>query len=113
MAAAAAAGALFFEYGIVVLFGMPSEAHERALLADVLALAAPAAVLGPYPPQKWMVETCAFEIDPYATQPTVQNDFFTLNTASPRVKVCSCSPIPLTSSSIEELKGVRLRSHMR
>ncbi|KAJ8503479.1 hypothetical protein ONZ45_g10832 [Pleurotus djamor] len=77
------AEAVFFEYGVVVFFGM-SEEQERGLLEDVNNAGIMKRKIAD---SDWEVEACHFTHDPHVLYPRIYNDFFTLKSRSHLLKL--------------------------
>lgn len=63
---------VFFEYGVVVLYGLQEE-QERELLED---LDKAGVIKRPIKEDDWEVEACHFAHDPNISYPRIYNDFF-------------------------------------
>ncbi|KAI0346468.1 DUF155-domain-containing protein [Trametopsis cervina] len=72
------AEAVFFEYGVVVFFGL-DESQEHSILADVESAAI---MQKPLPEERWEVEECHYEYKPFIAYPRIFNDFFTFKSHS-------------------------------
>ncbi|TFK38129.1 hypothetical protein BDQ12DRAFT_684013 [Crucibulum laeve] len=75
--------AVFFEYGVVVFFGM-SEAQERDVLEDVDNAGI---MKRKVVDDDWEIEECHFAHDPHISYPRIYNDFFTLKSRSHLLKL--------------------------
>ncbi|KAF6745424.1 hypothetical protein DFP72DRAFT_824538 [Ephemerocybe angulata] len=74
---------VFFDYGVVVFFGL-AEREERDILDDIQQ----AGVLQrPIIEEEWEVEECHFAHDPNISYPRIYNDFFTLKSRSHLLKL--------------------------
>lgn len=74
---------VFFEYGVVVFFGL-EERHERDVIEDI---ARAGVVKRPFHGDDWEVEECHFAHDPHIAYPRIYNDFFTLKSRSHLLKL--------------------------
>ncbi|PPQ99249.1 hypothetical protein CVT24_009294 [Panaeolus cyanescens] len=120
---------VFFEYGVVVFFGL-SEREEKDILEDV----AHAGVMKrSFKEDEWEIEECHFAHDPHIKYPRIYNDFFTLKSRSHLLKLSIAHALaqstllaryetnaqrvlssPLTLSipkQLAESGGLRLRRH--
>ncbi|KAF8068759.1 hypothetical protein FPV67DRAFT_1624813 [Lyophyllum atratum] len=77
------AEAVFFEYGVVVFFGM-EERHERDILDDI---GRAGIMKRPFEEDDWEIEECHFTHDPHIAYPRIYNDFFTLKSRSHLLKL--------------------------
>ncbi|KAF9269568.1 DUF155-domain-containing protein [Marasmius fiardii PR-910] len=77
------AEAVFFEYGVVVFFGL-TEVQEKSILEDVHNAGI---VKRKIPEADWEVEECHFTHDPNIAYPRIYNDFFTLKSRSHLLKL--------------------------
>ncbi|KAG7095487.1 hypothetical protein E1B28_006226 [Marasmius oreades] len=77
------AEAVFFEYGVVVFFGL-TEIQEKSILEDVHNAGI---VKRRFPEADWEVEECHFTHDPNIAYPRIYNDFFTLKSRSHLLKL--------------------------
>ncbi|KAG8777492.1 hypothetical protein FRC12_000359 [Ceratobasidium sp. 428] len=77
------ADAIFFDYGVVVFFGL-EEGQERDILDDLHN----AGILqGRRTEDDWETEECHYEYDPTALSPRIYNDFFTFKSSSHLLKL--------------------------
>ncbi|GLB42057.1 putative DUF155-domain-containing protein [Lyophyllum shimeji] len=74
---------VFFEYGVVVFFGL-EERHERDIIEDI---ARAGVVKRPFAEDDWEIEECHFTHDPHIAYPRIYNDFFTLKSRSHLLKL--------------------------
>lgn len=74
---------VFFEYGVVVFFGL-EERQERDILEDIERAGI---VKRPIEGKDWEVEECHFTHDPQIAYPRIYNDFFTLKSRSHLLKL--------------------------
>ncbi|KAF9458240.1 hypothetical protein BDZ94DRAFT_1271189 [Collybia nuda] len=74
---------VFFEYGVVVFFGM-NERNERDILED---LDKAGILKRPMAEGDWEIEECHFTHDPHISYPRIYNDFFTLKSRSHLLKL--------------------------
>ncbi|KAJ7591035.1 DUF155-domain-containing protein [Mycena floridula] len=72
---------VFFEYGVVVFFGL-TENEEKSILQDVENV-----VVRKIIESEWEIESCHFAHDPAVLYPRVWNDFFTLKSRSHLLKL--------------------------
>ncbi|KAH0581415.1 hypothetical protein H2248_012497 [Termitomyces sp. 'cryptogamus'] len=77
------AEAVFFEYGVVVFFGL----HERQECDILEDIARAGVVRRPLEEDQWEVEQCHFAHDPHIAYPRIYNDFFTLKSRSHLLKL--------------------------
>ncbi|KAF5386501.1 hypothetical protein D9757_005859 [Collybiopsis confluens] len=74
---------VFFEYGVVVFFGL-TESEEKSVLEDIEN----AGILRrKISDNRWEIEECHFTHDPNIAYPRVYNDFFTLKSRSHLLKL--------------------------
>ncbi|KAJ3986496.1 DUF155-domain-containing protein [Lentinula detonsa] len=74
---------VFFEYGVVVCFGL-TEGEEKSILEDVEN----AGILRrKISEERWEIEECHFTHDPNIAYPRIYNDFFTLKSRSHLLKL--------------------------
>ncbi|KAJ3728043.1 DUF155-domain-containing protein [Lentinula guzmanii] len=74
---------VFFEYGVVVCFGL-TEGEEKSILEDVEN----AGILRrKISEERWEIEECHFAHDPNIAYPRIYNDFFTLKSRSHLLKL--------------------------
>ncbi|KAF8800559.1 DUF155-domain-containing protein [Phlegmacium glaucopus] len=74
---------VFFEFGVVVFFGL-EERHEKDILEDITS----AGILKrPMAEGDWEIEECHFAHDPQIAYPRIYNDFFTLKSRSHLLKL--------------------------
>lgn len=74
---------VFFEYGVVVFFGL-EERCERDILEDIER----AGILKrPINEEDWEIEECHYIHDPYIAYPRIYNDLFTLKSRSHLLKL--------------------------
>ncbi|KAL0960063.1 hypothetical protein HGRIS_011711 [Hohenbuehelia grisea] len=79
----AVAEVIFFEYGVVVFFGL-AEGQERGILEDI----GNASILRrPDAEDDWEIEECHYIHDPLVAYPRIYNDFFTLKSSSHLLKL--------------------------
>ncbi|CAE6470274.1 unnamed protein product [Rhizoctonia solani] len=77
------ADVIFFDYGVVVFFGL-EETQEQDILEDLHN----AGILqGRRSENDWEMEECHYEYDPSAPSPRVYNDFFTFKSSSHLLKL--------------------------
>ncbi|CAE6424480.1 unnamed protein product [Rhizoctonia solani] len=77
------ADVVFFDYGVVVFFGL-DETQEQDILEDLYN----AGVLqGRRSEDDWEMEECHYEHDPSAPSPRIYNDFFTFKSSSHLLKL--------------------------
>lgn len=69
---------VFFEYGVVVFFGLLEE-QEREILED---LEKAGVIKRPIKDDDWEVEECHFAHDPDISYPRIYNDFFSKRSSS-------------------------------
>ncbi|KAF8917058.1 hypothetical protein CPB85DRAFT_1431672 [Mucidula mucida] len=74
---------VFFEYGVVVFFGL-NEGQERGVLDD---LENANILMRKISDEDWEVEECHYTHDPYISYPRIYNDFFTLKSRSHLLKI--------------------------
>ncbi|KAG5646754.1 hypothetical protein DXG03_002440 [Asterophora parasitica] len=74
---------VFFEYGVVVFFGL-EERQERDIVEDI---GRAGIMRRPIEEQNWEVEECHFAHDPNISYPRIYNDFFTLKSRSHLLKL--------------------------
>ncbi|KAF8155760.1 hypothetical protein B0H34DRAFT_798881 [Crassisporium funariophilum] len=74
---------VFFEYGVVVFFGL-EERHEKDILEDI---ANAGIVKRKMEEEDWEIEECHFAHDPQISYPRIYNDFFTLKSRSHLLKL--------------------------
>jgi uncharacterized Rmd1/YagE family protein len=74
---------VFFEYGVVVFFGLDT-GQERSILEDIDKAGIMKRRLEE---ENWEVEECHFAHDPYIAYPRIYNDFFTLKSRSHLLKL--------------------------
>ncbi|KAG6918387.1 hypothetical protein DXG01_014788 [Tephrocybe rancida] len=74
---------VFFEYGVVVFFGL-EERQERDILEDIERAGI---AKRPFGEEKWEIEECHFAHDPQIAYPRIYNDFFTLKSRSHLLKL--------------------------
>ncbi|KAI0716538.1 hypothetical protein C8Q76DRAFT_724731 [Earliella scabrosa] len=72
------AEAIFFEYGVVVFFGL-REDQELGIVEDIEGAGI---MTRPIPHDDWEVEACHYSHDPNIAFPRIYNDFFTFKTHS-------------------------------
>ncbi|KAF8903332.1 hypothetical protein CPB84DRAFT_1814700 [Gymnopilus junonius] len=77
------AEAVFFEYGVVVFFGM-EEQHERDIIEDIDNAGIMKRKLNG---DDWEIEECHYALDPHIAYPRIYNDFFTLKSRSHLLKL--------------------------
>ncbi|EMD35503.1 hypothetical protein CERSUDRAFT_116241 [Gelatoporia subvermispora B] len=77
------AEAVFFDYGVVVFFGL-AEGQERGILEDVDAAGVMRRKIDE---DDWEVEECHYAHDPHIAYSRVYNDFFTFKTHSHLLKL--------------------------
>ncbi|KAI0701338.1 hypothetical protein BC835DRAFT_240829 [Cytidiella melzeri] len=70
--------AVFFQYGVVVFFGL-DDSQEHSILEDVENAGI---MQKPLPEERWEVEECHYEYKPYIAYPRIYNDFFTFKSHS-------------------------------
>ncbi|KAI0767887.1 hypothetical protein BC629DRAFT_874765 [Irpex lacteus] len=70
--------AIFFQYGVVVFFGL-DVSQEHSILEDVEGAGI---MVKPLPEDRWEVEECHYEYRPYIAYPRIYNDFFTFKSHS-------------------------------
>ncbi|KAI0760216.1 hypothetical protein C8Q74DRAFT_1319416 [Fomes fomentarius] len=70
--------AIFFEYGVVVFFGL-REDQELGIVEDIEGAGI---MTRPIPHDDWEVEACHYSHDPSIAFPRIYNDFFTFKTHS-------------------------------
>ncbi|KAJ1310947.1 hypothetical protein OPQ81_009459 [Rhizoctonia solani] len=77
------ADVIFFDYGVVVFFGL-EETQEQDILEDLYN----AGILqGRRSEDDWEMEECHYEYDPNAPSPRIYNDFFTFKSSSHLLKL--------------------------
>ncbi|KAI3618258.1 hypothetical protein WG66_005724 [Moniliophthora roreri] len=74
---------VFFEYGVVVFFGL-MEDQEKSILEDVDNAGT---MKRKIPEDNWEIEECHFTHDPNIAYPRIYNDFFTLKSRSHLLKI--------------------------
>ncbi|RDB30684.1 Sporulation protein RMD8 [Hypsizygus marmoreus] len=74
---------VFFDYGVVVFFGL-LERQERDILEDIERAGV---FKRPIEEAKWEIEECHFTHDPHIAYPRIYNDFFTLKSRSHLLKL--------------------------
>ncbi|KAF9530287.1 hypothetical protein CPB83DRAFT_851313 [Crepidotus variabilis] len=74
---------VFFEYGVVVFFGL-SEGQEKDILEDINRAGV---VRKSMDEDDWEIEECHFAHDPHISYPRIYNDFFTLKSRSHLLKL--------------------------
>lgn len=74
---------VFFEFGVVVFFGL-EERHEKDILEDISNAGV---VKRPIDEDGWEIEECHFAHDPQISYPRIYNDFFTLKSRSHLLKL--------------------------
>ncbi|TEB34374.1 DUF155-domain-containing protein [Coprinellus micaceus] len=74
---------VFFDYGVVVFFGL-AEPHERDILEDIEEAGIVRRLI---PEDEWEIEECHFAHDPKISYPRIYNDFFTLKSRSHLLKL--------------------------
>ncbi|KAF5381350.1 hypothetical protein D9615_008346 [Tricholomella constricta] len=74
---------VFFDYGVVVFFGL-EERQEREILEDIERAGV---MKRPIAEQNWEIEECHFAHDPLIAYPRIYNDFFTLKSRSHLLKL--------------------------
>ncbi|KAF7977321.1 hypothetical protein HWV62_4091 [Athelia sp. TMB] len=74
---------IFFEYGVVVFFGLLEE-QEREVLED---LENAGVIKRPIKEDDWEIEECHFAQDPNISYPRIYNDFFTFKSPSHLLKL--------------------------
>ncbi|KAJ3559389.1 hypothetical protein NM688_g379 [Phlebia brevispora] len=67
------AEAVFFAYGVAVFFGL-DENQEQSILEDIQGAGVMQKALKE---ERWEIEECHFEYNPYIAYPRIYNDFFT------------------------------------
>ncbi|THH00967.1 hypothetical protein EW026_g1632 [Hermanssonia centrifuga] len=72
------AEAVFLAYGVVVFFGL-DESQERSILEDVEAAGVMQKALKE---DRWEIEECHYDYNPYIAYPRIYNDFFTFKAHS-------------------------------
>ncbi|KAJ3726688.1 DUF155-domain-containing protein [Lentinula raphanica] len=74
---------IFFEYGVIVCFGL-TEGEEKSILEDIEH----AGILRrKISEERWEIEECHFAHDPHIAYPRIYNDFFTLKSQSHLLKL--------------------------
>ncbi|KAF9450288.1 DUF155-domain-containing protein [Macrolepiota fuliginosa MF-IS2] len=74
---------VFFEYGVVVFFGL-TESQEKDILEDIENAGIMKRKIND---DDWEIEECHFTHDPYISYPRIYNDFFTLKSRSHLLKL--------------------------
>ncbi|KAK0220204.1 DUF155-domain-containing protein, partial [Armillaria fumosa] len=74
---------VFFEYGVVVFFGL-EEGQERSILEDIENAKT---ITRKIAEDDWEIEECHFTHDPHIAYPRIYNDFFTLKSRSHLLKL--------------------------
>ncbi|KAJ3571952.1 hypothetical protein NP233_g3422 [Leucocoprinus birnbaumii] len=74
---------VFFEYGVVVFFGL-TEGQEKDILEDIENAGIMKRKINE---DDWEIEECHFTHDPYISYPRIYNDFFTLKSRSHLLKL--------------------------
>ncbi|KAG6900297.1 hypothetical protein C0993_000270 [Termitomyces sp. T159_Od127] len=74
---------VFFEYGVIVFFGL-HERQERDILEDI---ARAGIIRRPLGEDQWEIEECHFAHDSQIAYPRIYNDFFTLKSRSHLLKL--------------------------
>ncbi|KAK0203618.1 DUF155-domain-containing protein [Desarmillaria ectypa] len=74
---------VFFEYGVVVFFGL-DEGQERNILEDIENAKI---ITRKIAEDDWEIEECHFTHDPHIAYPRIYNDFFTLKSRSHLLKL--------------------------
>ncbi|PBK79902.1 DUF155-domain-containing protein [Armillaria gallica] len=74
---------VFFEYGVVVFFGL-EEGQERSILEDIENAKI---ITRKIAEDNWEIEECHFTHDPHIAYPRIYNDFFTLKSRSHLLKL--------------------------
>ncbi|KAJ4473120.1 DUF155-domain-containing protein [Lentinula aciculospora] len=74
---------VFFEYGVIVCFGL-SEGEEKSILEDVENAGILQRKINE---EHWEIEECHFAHDPNIAYPRIYNDFFTLKSRSHLLKL--------------------------
>ncbi|KAF5357178.1 hypothetical protein D9756_006608 [Leucocoprinus leucothites] len=74
---------VFFEYGVVVFFGL-TEGQERDILEDIENAGIMKRKIND---DDWEIEECHFTHDPFISYPRIYNDFFTLKSRSHLLKL--------------------------
>ncbi|KDR80337.1 hypothetical protein GALMADRAFT_242713 [Galerina marginata CBS 339.88] len=77
------AEAVFFEYGVVVFFGL-DERQEKDIIEDIENAGIMKRQIDE---DDWEIEECHFTHDPYIAYPRIYNDFFTLKSRSHLLKL--------------------------
>ncbi|KAF8966593.1 hypothetical protein BDZ97DRAFT_1903689 [Flammula alnicola] len=77
------AEAVFFEYGVVVFFGL-EEQQEKDILEDIEKAGIMKRKIDE---SDWEIEECHFTHDPHIAYPRIYNDFFTLKSRSHLLKL--------------------------
>ncbi|CAA7267253.1 unnamed protein product [Cyclocybe aegerita] len=74
---------VFFEYGVVVFFGL-EERQERDIIEDIDGAGV---IKRKIEEKEWEVEECHYTHDPHIAYPRIYNDFFTLKSRSHLLKL--------------------------
>jgi len=77
------ADVIFFDYGVVVFFGL-EESQERDILDDLYNAGI---CQGRRSEDDWETEECHYEYDPSSPSPRIYNDFFTFKSSSHLLKL--------------------------
>lgn len=99
---------VFFEYGVIVFFGL-DERGERDVLEDITKAGGMKRLINE---DEWEIEECHFTHDSQITYPRIYNDFFTLKSRSHLLKLSIAHALAQSTllARYESLAGYTLSS---